>query len=66
MNKFKRKQRSYENRLRLSKRKVRLVLHDLDDFEQFIRKMTNWQNSQWLRDGANRELAEKYSLLQKV
>lgn len=65
MNKAKRKQRNYQNRLRLARRKVRLIFHDLDDFEKFIRSMTNWQNSQWLRHGADRKLAEMYSNLKR-
>lgn len=34
-------------------------------YQKFIQLMTNWQNSQWLRNGAIPAKAEEYSQLKR-
>lgn len=43
-------------------RRVKKVMR-LSGWEVFAYRMTNWQNSQWLRAGAVQEDAEKFSKL---
>jgi len=33
----------------------------MDEYEKFITKMTNWQNSQWLRAGKVRSEADSFA-----
>lgn len=43
----------------------KMTLKRVYPFQKFIRRMTNWQNSQWLRGGAVPEKAEHFSNLKR-
>lgn len=43
--------------------KIRLGVLPFNEEQRLTRKMTNWQNSQWLRGGCNRNIETIQSFL---